>query len=70
MINPKRFKRKVGKYNDEFEDDDQKDAAELLGLLLDTFHEDLNKVNANIDYPKYTDDNLSDEKCAEECWKL
>jgi ubiquitin C-terminal hydrolase len=45
QISPICFKSTIGKYNEQFLNNDQQDAQEFLLFLLDGLHEDLNRVN-------------------------
>ncbi len=44
QISPIYFKLTIGKYNEQFLNNEQQDAQEFLLFLLDGLHEDLNRV--------------------------
>lgn len=47
-LSPNEFKRTVGKFKSQFSGYDQQDSQELLAFLMDGLHEDLNKVNTDV----------------------
>ncbi|KAK7486496.1 hypothetical protein BaRGS_00022297 [Batillaria attramentaria] len=57
VIHPRQFKELLGLYHPQFQDYRQHDCQEFLALLLDTFHEQLNKM------PSICVTDTSPEKC-------
>lgn len=61
---PDEMKQIIGGINDQFSGYEQQDSAELLNYIIDTLHEDLNRVKDKkyIEFPKYKDED--DDTCA------
>lgn len=69
VVEPSSFKSKLSNFAPQFQGYHQHDAQELMGLLLDGIHEDLNRVK-NKPYIEERDcDGTNDEVDATEAWK-
>jgi ubiquitin carboxyl-terminal hydrolase 8 len=66
---PKKFKRKLGQYNEQFQGYDQHDSQELITFLLDGLHEDLNRVSKKPYVEDPECDGRPEEIVAAESWK-
>mmetsp|Transcript_3026 Transcript_3026/g.5499 ORF Transcript_3026/g.5499 Transcript_3026/m.5499 type:complete len:549 (-) Transcript_3026:1117-2763(-) len=66
---PSAFKRTLGKFNPQFQGENQHDAHELLSLLLDGVHEDLNRVKQRPYIPDKDCDGSNDEGDAILAWQ-
>lgn len=75
-IHPASFKATVGKAAEQFSGTEQQDSQEFAASLLDTLHEDLNRVRGRkpaVEFPDITPEFLRDkgeERAAAECWAL
>lgn len=67
-INANRLREYLGKRHQEFAGHGQHDAQELLTILLDALHEDLNRVLNKPQVPAVEDENLTDELLADAFW--
>jgi len=69
-VNPKFFKKTLSKDISQFAGYEQQDSQEFLQFLLDTLHEDLNKVlkKPYIEYKDYDGGSL--EIYAKQCWEI
>lgn len=69
VLRPSSFKSELESYSPQFKGRNQHDAQELLSILLDGIHEDLNRVK-NKPYIEYKDcDGTKDADDAVEAWK-
>ncbi len=67
-VAPRAVKLALGEINSQFRGTAQQDAQEALALILDSLHEDLNRV-VNKTYIKIKDsDDRPDEEVAAEAW--
>jgi ubiquitin C-terminal hydrolase len=68
VVNPKAFKKMLGKFASQFEGYEQEDAQEFLSFLMDGLHEDLNRVMTK-PYVEIKDSlGRPDETVAAESW--
>jgi ubiquitin C-terminal hydrolase len=67
---PKTLREVLGGVNEQFAGYEQQDSAELLSYIIDTLHEDLNRVKEKeyIEYPTFRFE--KDSYCAEKFWEL
>ncbi|KAL7579570.1 hypothetical protein ACA910_007939 [Epithemia clementina (nom. ined.)] len=68
-LRPKTFKGHLSSFAPQFEGSQQHDAQELLALLLDGIHEDLNRIPKKPYIEDRDCDGLNDERDAMEAWK-
>ncbi|CAF3885372.1 unnamed protein product [Adineta steineri] len=68
-INANRLRDYVAKRHQEFVGNGQHDAQELLTILLDALHEDLNRVQNKPQVPPIEDENRPDYVLADEYWR-
>lgn len=69
VFSPTQLKRVIGKHNPMFQGNSQHDSQEFLNFLLDTLHEDLNRVQKK-PYVELQDyNNRPDEVVAKEYWE-
>ena len=66
---PKKFKKILGQYNEQFAGYDQHDSQELITFLLDGLHEDLNRVSKKPYVEDPEGDGRPEEVVAAESWK-
>jgi len=69
IFSPKKFKKKLGQYNEQFQGYDQHDSQELITFLLDGLHEDLNRVSKKPYVEDPDGDGRPEEIVAAESWK-
>ncbi|KAK6349464.1 CSN-associated deubiquitinating enzyme Ubp12 [Orbilia brochopaga] len=75
-VAPREFKAGVGRHNTIFSGYGQQDSQEFVSYLLDTLHEDLNRILQKpvVEFPDSTDEMVGDPvaiaKLAEENWEL
>lgn len=73
---PSDFRYTIGRYNSAFSGYMQQDSQEFLAFLLDSLHEDLNRIKQKpaTEKPELAEEKLNDEQAinslAQECWKL
>ncbi|XP_045563963.1 ubiquitin carboxyl-terminal hydrolase 8 isoform X3 [Salmo salar] len=67
-ISPRDFKFTIGKINESFSGHEQQDSQELLLFLMDGLHEDLNKVANRKCYTEEENDDLDDQRAADQAW--
>eukprot|EP01034_Spumella_vulgaris_P029412 gene29412-36466_t len=71
FVSPKAFKSLLGKINPEYAGLQQHDAHEVVELLLDKYHEDLNKIQGPKPYTTKVEGNGTDDlSIAAETWRL
>ena len=68
-VKPKAFKMQLSNFAPQFEGSGQHDAQELLALMLDGIHEDLNRIQKKPYIQDRDCDGLHDERDAMEAWK-
>ncbi|PRT54904.1 putative ubiquitin carboxyl-terminal hydrolase 12 [Wickerhamiella sorbophila] len=75
-FSPTAFKSTIGRYNRAFAGYIQQDSQEFTAFLLDSLHEDLNRVvdKPQTEKPELPDDKLADpaavKELADQCWDL
>ena len=69
VLRPKLFKAQLANFSPQFEGSEQHDAQELLALMLDGIHEDLNRIQKKPYIEDRDCDGLNDERDAMEAWK-
>ncbi|KAL1919590.1 uncharacterized protein VTP21DRAFT_1521 [Calcarisporiella thermophila] len=71
VFRPIQFKNVIGHYFSAFDGYQQHDAQELLAVLLDGLHEDLNRIKKKpcFEVPEWTGE-LPDAQVSEESWRL
>uniref|UniRef100_A0A8C7I620 Ubiquitin carboxyl-terminal hydrolase 8 n=1 Tax=Oncorhynchus kisutch TaxID=8019 RepID=A0A8C7I620_ONCKI len=67
-ISPRDFKVTIGKINESFSGQEQQDSQELLLFLMDGLHEDLNKAANRKGYIEEENDDLDDQRAADQAW--
>uniref|UniRef100_A0A8K9X850 Ubiquitin carboxyl-terminal hydrolase 8 n=1 Tax=Oncorhynchus mykiss TaxID=8022 RepID=A0A8K9X850_ONCMY len=67
-ISPRDFKVTIGKINESFSGQEQQDSQELLLFLMDGLHEDLNKAANRKGYIEEENDDLDDQRAANQAW--
>ncbi|KAM9423971.1 LOW QUALITY PROTEIN: ubiquitin carboxyl-terminal hydrolase 8 [Salvelinus alpinus] len=67
-ISPRDFKFTIGKIHESFSGQEQQDSQELLLFLMDGLHEDLNKVANRKRYTEEENDDLDDQRAADQAW--
>nr|XP_046204799.1 ubiquitin carboxyl-terminal hydrolase 8 [Oncorhynchus gorbuscha] len=67
-ISPRDFKVTIGKINESFSGHEQQDSQELLLFLMDGLHEDLNKAANRKGYIEEENDDLDDQRAADQAW--
>ncbi|XP_041713556.2 ubiquitin carboxyl-terminal hydrolase 8 isoform X2 [Coregonus clupeaformis] len=68
FISPRDFKITIGKINESFSGFEQQDSQELLLFLMDGLHEDLNKADNRKRYTEEDNDDLDDQRAADQAW--
>ena len=66
---PKHFKKAIGEANQLFSGANQQDSMEFVNWLLDTFHEDLNRVK-NKQYIEMPDVTGEDQDVSKTFWEV
>lgn len=69
-IAPHEFKNTIGKYCEMFRGRDQQDAHELLLILMEFLHQDVNKVREKVRLPEQNNDNLNEVEAANRAWAM
>jgi endogenous inhibitor of DNA gyrase (YacG/DUF329 family) len=67
-LTPKRFKSVLGRVNPEYAGVDQHDAHEVIELLLDKMHEDLNRISKKPYVENLEGDGTNDATIARDTW--
>lgn len=67
-INPRDFKSVIAKHHPLFAGYDQQDSQEMLLFLLDSLHEDLNKVRKRVKSSEQDNDGIPPKVAAEKAW--
>jgi ubiquitin C-terminal hydrolase len=67
-VNPRGFKRTLGKHAAQFQGYEQHDSQEFLSYLLDMLHEDLNRVRDKPYIEEGDDAGRKDDDLAQEAW--
>ncbi|CAG9325083.1 unnamed protein product [Blepharisma stoltei] len=68
IISPWDFKKTFSQYKTQFSGYHQHDSQEMLSMLLDGLHEDLNKVNRKPYIEEFKTDGLSEDEISEIYW--
>lgn len=68
-IAPVHLKSVIAKFKKQFNNSEQQDSQELLSVLLDGLHEDLNRVRQKPLVPVLESDGTDDTRAARESWK-
>ena len=70
VLNPKEFKNIFIKYNNIFDTHEQQDAFKFIGILLDNFHKDLNRIKiTNKEELNGQTEEETDEQASNKWWK-
>ncbi|KAI0209936.1 Ubiquitin carboxyl-terminal hydrolase 8 [Lamellibrachia satsuma] len=69
-IAPRDFKAIVSRHHELFAGYDQQDSQELLVFLMDSLHEDLNRVRKRHHLPEQKNDGISDMLAADRAWEM
>ena len=68
-IAPFQLKSIIAKFKKQFNNQDQQDSQELLNVLLDGLHEDLNRVRNKPLVPLLESEGNNDVEASRESWK-
>ena len=69
-IAPYDFKRVIGKHSDMFRGSDQQDAHELLLILMEFLHQDVNSVREKVRIPEQNNDRIPELEAAQSAWEM
>jgi len=69
-IAPYDFKRAIGKHSDMFRGSDQQDAHELLLILMEFLHQDVNSVREKVRIPEQNNDRIPELEAAQSAWDM
>lgn len=69
VVRPKAFKSQLERFAPQFQGTNQHDAQELLAIMLDGIHEDLNRIKTKPYIEDRDCDGTNDERDAMEAWK-
>ena len=64
------FKRTVGKHCEMFRGTDQQDAHELLLILMEFLHQDVNLVRCKVKIPEQNNENMPEIEAAKRAWDM
>ena len=69
-IAPIDFKRTIGKFNEMFRGSDQQDAHELLLILMEFLHQDVNEIRHKVKLPEQNNENIPELEAAQRAWEM
>ena len=69
-IAPHDFKRTIGKHSTMFRGSDQQDAHELLLILMEFLHQDVNLVREKVRLPEQNNENIHELQAAKQAWEI
>ncbi|XP_014680667.1 PREDICTED: ubiquitin carboxyl-terminal hydrolase 8-like [Priapulus caudatus] len=69
-IAPRDFKYTVGRYGPLFAGNEHQDSQEFMAFLLDSLHEDVNKVRKRVVLPEQDNDGVTDVMAADKAWQI
>ena len=64
------FLLSTGKHCDMFRGSDQQDAHELLLILMEYLHQDVNQVREKVRIPEQNNDNINEIEAAKRAWAM
>ena len=69
IVIPINFKGILGRFKKQFASEEQQDSQELLNIVLDSLHEDLNRVKEKPLVPMIESHGEDDEQASIEAWE-